>query len=222
MPRTGAATRRLWCGFGIHRVGWRCDSALSMIVVGFVTASALAGIVLALFGAEERGTILALRLTARWSFVLFWLAYTGGALARLFGPRLDRLARRGRELGLAFASAQLIHIVLVLWLYHIATGPSGAMTFFWSGTACLYALALSSLPRLRNIFDPQFWRVFRVIAIEYIAVVFASDFIFGPLRAGEGTYPWSYMPFALMLVGGVCLRAVAFMATVWPHQAKIQ
>jgi hypothetical protein len=47
---------------------------------------------------------MALRATARWSFVLFWLASVGGALAPLFGSRFQALARRGRDLGLAFAS----------------------------------------------------------------------------------------------------------------------
>jgi hypothetical protein len=188
------------------------------MVASFIIAFALAGIVLTLFGAQERGTVLALRVTARWSFVLFWLAYAGGAMARLFGPRLDRLSRRGRELGLAFASAQLIHLALVLWLYYSATGPVGAMTFFWLGMACVYALALFSLPRIRNALEPRFWSMFRTIAIEYIALVFAFDFILGPLQTGVDKYPLSYLPFALMLVSGVCMRAAAFTASFWPRR----
>jgi hypothetical protein len=42
---------------------------------------------------------MALRATARWSFLLFWLASVGGALATLFGSRFQALARRGRDLG---------------------------------------------------------------------------------------------------------------------------
>jgi len=45
------------------------------------------------------------RYTARWSFFFFWLSYTGGALAILFGPVFAGLARRARALGLAFAAA---------------------------------------------------------------------------------------------------------------------
>jgi hypothetical protein len=58
----------------------------------------------------------ALRMTARWSFLLFWVAYAGGALATLFGPALAPLSGRGREFGLAFAAAHLVHIGLVIWL----------------------------------------------------------------------------------------------------------
>ena len=47
----------------------------------FAAAAALAGIALAAFGAGERGTDIALKVTARFSFLLFWLAYAGGGLA---------------------------------------------------------------------------------------------------------------------------------------------
>jgi hypothetical protein len=67
---------------------------------------------------------LALRATARWSFLLFWLASSGPALARLFGPRLLPLARRTRDFGLAFASAHLAHLGVVAWIYSTSVvGP---------------------------------------------------------------------------------------------------
>ena len=132
-----------------------------------------------------------------------------GAIAWLCRPRLAGLARHGRELGLAFASAQLVHVGLVLWIIHIAKGPSGAMLFFWVGIFCTYLLALFSVPRLRDALEPRLWRIFRTIALEYIALAFAADFI--TLHAdGFGKYPLSYLPFALMLVSGAGLRVVAF------------
>jgi hypothetical protein len=142
-------------------------------------------------------------------------------MAKLFGPRLERWARNGRELGLAFALAQTVHLALVLWLYRIATEPVGIMTFFWLGMVCLYGLALFSLPRLRNAFEPRIWRIFRTISIEYIALVFACDFIIGPLRAGIQNYPLSYIPFAVMLVGGVCLRALAITESLWFRRLSV-
>jgi len=179
------------------------------MLAGFLVALALAAIVLVIFGADNGGTQLALRVTARWSFLLFWLAYAGGTLARLFGGRLDGLARRGREFGLAFASAHLIHVGLVLWLYHITPGPGSAMVFFWVGILCTYLLALFSLPRLRDALGRPLWRVLRTIALEYIALAFGFDFILDPLQR-HGKYPWSYLPFAFMLVGGASLRVAEF------------
>jgi len=65
----------------------------------------------------------ALRATARWSFLLFWLAYAGGALATLFGPKFQALAHRGRDFGLSFASAHLVHLGLVARLYYVSPSP---------------------------------------------------------------------------------------------------
>jgi hypothetical protein len=128
-------------------------------------------------------------------------------MARLCGPRLAGLARRGRELGLAFASAHLVHLGLILWLY---AGPGDGMIFFWVGMLCTYLLALFSLPWLRDTLGPRLWRTFCTIALEYIALVFAADFILLPLQAGGlSNYPLTYLPFAFMLIGGAGLRVAA-------------
>lgn len=131
----------------------------------------------------------------------------GEQITKLSGLRLGGLERRGREFGLAFASAQLVHVGLVLWLFNILTGPVDAMVFFWAGVLCTYLLALFSLPRLRDALGLRIWRAFRLIALEYIALVFADDFILAPLQAtGFRSYPLSYLPFAVMLVGAIGLR----------------
>ena len=82
--------------------------------MAFGIALVLAAAVLAIKGVDAKSLVIALRLTARWSFLLFWVAYAGGAMATLFGPALEPLARRGREFGLAYAAAQLIHLGLVV------------------------------------------------------------------------------------------------------------
>src|SRR5215472_726439 len=80
----------------------------------FGVALATAAIVLGLNGPDNKSVRLALELTARWSFLLFFLAYAGNALATLFGWTM--LKGRGREFGLSFASAHTVHIGLVIWL----------------------------------------------------------------------------------------------------------
>ena len=190
--------------------GWPITTPIWM-AAGFLVAFALAAVVIALFGTGIGGIVLALRVTARWSFLLFWFAYAGGALAKLAGTGLFGLQRNGRNLGLSFASAQLVHVGLVLWFLIIATEPSGRMIFFWVGILCTYLLALFSLPQLSNALGPRLWPALRGTALEYIALVFAFDFILEPLNVhGFKAYPLSYLPFALMLVGGAALRVVAF------------
>ena len=77
--------------------------SLTWMGAAFGIALVIAIAVLVVQGADNRGTRLALELTARWSFLLFWLAYAGNAVAGLF--HIDSLAGSGREFGLAFAAA---------------------------------------------------------------------------------------------------------------------
>jgi hypothetical protein len=199
-------------GFPILNTGWPPVPVLWWMAAAFFVCLLLAALVLTVFGAGERGTILALRLTARWCFLLFWFAYAGAALAKLWNLRFfAELARHGREFGLAFASALAVHTALVLWHYHIANPGDGAMLFFWAGIFCTYLLALFSLPGVRDALGARLWRITLTLALEYIALVFAVDFIVDPLQAtGVGKYPLSYLPFVAMLVGGALLRLASF------------
>src|SRR5436305_715941 len=85
----------------------------------FGTALGLAAITLSISGIGTTGLGRALRVTARFSFLLFWLAYAGGALKTLFGTAFRPVSWRGRDFGLAFAAAYVVHIGLVIWLYQI-------------------------------------------------------------------------------------------------------
>jgi hypothetical protein len=197
-------------GFAIGDVTPRPTGAAASMTVAFLVSLALAVAILAVSGSGEHGTALALRVTARWCFLLFWLAYAGSALARFCGPRFAILARRGRTFGLAFASALLVHVALVLWLYYVVADQRTLMLFFWVGVLCTYALALLSLQRLRDALGPRVWQIAMELALQYIMLVFADDFIVEPLRAGGADkYPLSYVPFVVMLVGGVGLRLAA-------------
>ena len=112
--------------------------------MAFAVALALAAAVFATRGLD---IVKALRMTARWSFLLFWLAYAGGALAALFGPTFGPLAARGRDFGLAYASAQLVHVGLVIWLFQISSSPplsGGLYYFFVMAVVLTYLLAIFS------------------------------------------------------------------------------
>ena len=212
MMRTVAPYRKLGLReFFVRRISRWPFATSSLKGTALIVAGALTAIVFLTLGAEVRGTVVALQVTARWSFLLFWLAYAGAPMAKLWGPRFDGIARQGRELGLAFASAQLVHVGLVFWLFHISDGLSDRMLFFWVGILCTYLLALLSFIQFRNLHAPRIWWWFRTIATEYIAFVFALDFILDPIRSqGLGNYPWTYLPFAVMLIGGASLRLATY------------
>jgi hypothetical protein len=193
----------------VRRISWWPTTTLLWMTAAFLIAAVCVAAVFLIFDHRERVSI-ALRLTARWSFLFFWLAYTMPAMARLFGARFAGLAGRSRDFGLAFASAHLTHITIIIWLFYKAPQSNGGMVFFWVAVVCTYLLAFLSLPQLHEMLGPTLWRSLRTVAMEYIALAFAGDFIVLPLQAnGLGRYPLTYLPFAFMLIGGVGLRVAA-------------
>jgi K+-transporting ATPase KdpF subunit len=160
--------------------------------------------------APEHRLSLALRATARWSFLLFWLASVGGALATLFGSRFSGLAARARDFGLSFASAHLVHLGLVAWLYYAFVGP-GKFTLIFFGVAAFwtYLLALLSVSRITAALPSRTWKVLRTIGVEYISIAFLYDFARNPFGGGFSRIV-EYLPFLFLAVTGPLLRAGAW------------
>lgn len=178
----------------------------------FGVAAILAALVLAASGTGTAGLTHALQVTARFSFILFWLAYAGSALAALFGPAFKGAARRGRDFGLAFASAHLVHIGLVVWLFQISLRPplpEKSFVFFTIGAIWVYLLALFSIPRLSRMLGPVRWRILRTIGLEYISFAFLIDFIRHPIQWNARSL-LGYLPFATFSVIGTMLRLAAW------------
>ena len=183
--------------------------------MAFAVALALAAAVFATRGLD---IVQALRMTARWSFLLFWLAYTGGALAALFGPTFGPLAARGRDLGLAYASAQLVHLGLVIWLFQISSSPplsGGLYYFFVLAVVLTYLLAIFSFGGLSKTLGSKGWRALRIVGLNYILLAFARDFVpaFHGIADHGASHFVSYAPFAAM-----CIAAPILVLTAAAHR----
>jgi hypothetical protein len=178
-----------------------------------ITAIGLAGVILALSGTNGEGIRRALRVTARFSFLLFWCAYAGGNLATLFGARFRAMARRGRDFGLTFAAAHSVHVVLVIWLYRISSEPpistQGAV-FFSIGLFWTYLLAVFSIERLSKLLSASAWHTLRLVGMEYIMLAFQRDFLPGSLHADPKNLI-AYAPFAILGLTGTALRIVGWL-----------
>jgi hypothetical protein len=198
------------------------QKSIKWMAAAFGAALAITAITLALHGTDNKATRLALELTARFSFVLFWLAYAGGAIATLF--RIEALAGRGREFGLAFAAAHLVHVGLVIWL-GVLMGKvplsGGLLLFFLAGLFFTYLLALLSFGGARAL--GPLWRPLRFIGMNYILIAFARDFVLPVLYPKPNQYNVAhfvaYAPFAAasilapLLVLAVTLRQRARLKT---------
>jgi hypothetical protein len=193
----------------------RRDPAWVWMIGAFGGALALAVAVLADYGTGPVGIGQAVRYTARWSFLFFWLSYVGGAMAILFGPAFAGLARRARALGLAFATALQVHIGLVVWL-GVAIGQiplqGGVLLFFLVALSCTYLLALLSFGvGTRNL--GRLWRPLLFLATTYILIAFGADFVPGALsqKTQHWLYAAEYVPFALLSLIAIPLRLAAIL-----------
>ena len=183
--------------------------------LAFAIAFGLAATVLTRKGTDAKSLVMALQLTARWSFLLFWMAYAGGAMAALFGSALEPLAGRGRELGLAYAAAHLIHLGLVVWLFRIS--PSAPLSgegfvFFMIAMVWTYLLAIFSFGGLSKTLGSRGWRAMRTAGLNYILLAFAVDFLPGGIHGiahHEVGRLVRYAPFAAMSVAAPVLVLAA-------------
>jgi len=183
------------------------------MLAAFGTAAILAVSSFGLRGSSEEGILLALKVTARWSYLWFWAAYTAGAWRALLGNRLRPEAVRAREFGLAYAAAHLVHVAMVVWLYRISPHPPGARTLEFFGVAVFftYVLALLSFPRPAAWLPRRVSSVIRRIGVEYIALAFLVDFA-GPPFQLTVTYAVGYVPFLALILLGYAVRVAALAA----------
>jgi hypothetical protein len=188
---------------------------LAWMFIGLGVGLALAAPVLIANGPFAKSLVMAIRLTARWAFLLFWLAYTGGAVSALFGPAFEALAGRGREFGLAYASALLVHLGLVVWLFQVSPRPpltGKLLIFFIVGVVWTYLLSVFSVGGLTKALGSRGWRTLRVIGINYILVAFAFDFVPVAIHGIKNYGAWrlfQYAPFAAMSVAAPVLVLMA-------------
>jgi hypothetical protein len=153
---------------------------------------------------------MALRATARWSFLWFWLASTGRALAALFGTKFQAIALRARDFGLAFAAAHLVHLGLVAFLLYRSTTPFPRfpLILFSIGVFWVYLLAFLSFRPASAMLQPRTISLIRSVGVEYITFIFLYDFVKDSLQDGAGQFLF-YLPFLTFGFGGPLLRLAA-------------
>lgn len=199
------------------------------IVAAFCAALGLAIAVVAVFGANSRGFLIALQATARLNLLLFWPAYVGGALTTLFGSLFAPLRDNSRNFGLAFAAALSVHLGLVVCLCATGNAPD-ARTFivFGAAAAFVYLLALLSIPRVRMALPDRFWPLIRALAMNYVALAFIKDFArhgIGGFRdillygTGSSQDIVMYAPFAALAIIGPILKLAAWIQKPRRRQA---
>ena len=174
------------------------------LTAAFTVALTLAAATLMMaHGALDHRLSQALAVTGRWSFALFWLAYTGPLLSR-------SLARAGKQFGLAYAAAHLVHLGLVIELFQVAPNPPEPwylILFFSGGVIFTYLLAALSWAPVAYIFG-RVVRPVRTIGMHYILLAFAYDFLVTPVfyRPYDAHHIVEYAPFGLAVIIAPLMR----------------
>ncbi len=184
--------------------------AASWMGAAFAINCLLTATIFAAYGAGVHGAQIALMATARVCFLWFWAAYAGGALEPLFGGAFKPLHLRGREFGLAFAAALLVHLCVVVWLCYLGEAPKlGVFIFFGTAALCAYIITLFSFNSLNQMLSRDLWRLLRTVTMNFILFAFLVDFL--KISFDEGVWRvMKYLPFALLTLAALALRLAAW------------
>jgi sulfoxide reductase heme-binding subunit YedZ len=157
--------------------GWRLFAVLALTLVG------LSVWIAGMRQFEVDGVRMVIRFTARTSLVLFCLAFSAGALARLWPNAWTRWQRRNRRtLGVSFAASHAIHAVAIAafatmspLLFKEATSAA-SFIFGGIGYAFIIAMAATSFDRSADAIGPRAWRILHLSGGYYLLLQFMVSF----------------------------------------------
>jgi len=157
--------------------GWRLFTLLALILIGL--CAGIAG----MRGFEVEGMRMVIRFTARSSLLLFCLAFSAAALARLWPNGWTRWLRRNRrQLGLTFAASHALHAGAIFAFAQMDPAGFAAATnlasyiFGGIGYAIIIAMAATSFDRSAAAIGPRAWRALHLWGGYYLWAQFVISF----------------------------------------------
>src|SRR5215471_6315662 len=154
---------------------------------------------------DERTIRVAIRTTARISFVLFLCAFLGNALYSLVPAASTRWLKANKDgFTLGFAGSHTVHLAFILALM-AAIGRENALkglmvVAFTTGFLLIYGLAADVLFRHRTFWSSRF----EVLAHYYLISLFTVSFTRHAM-----TRPLFYTPFVLVALIAIGVRITA-------------
>jgi len=195
----------------------RADRGELAIIVGAALLSfTVAGTVLLAGDSAREATRLALRLTARLSFVYFMLAFVASPLARLRpGPASRWLVRRRRAFGVAFAASMTIHVGCILRLYTLYAPDRPPMVtdadflIGVPGLTLVALMAVTSAVAVRRRIAPITWKRLHTTGLYAVWSIFFLCLIDSVGRKETDHPITAYYTFIAVLVAAMALRLTA-------------
>lgn len=187
------------------------------LIAGATLANAsLAAALLLLAGSDSAATELALRTTARVSFVWFMLAFVAAPLQQLRPSRVsDWLLRRRRALGVIFGLSMSIHVGFILRLYALhapARPPMVTDADFVIGIPGLVLVALltiTSAEALKQRLGALAWQRLHTTGIWVVWAIFFLCLVDSAGRKNTAHPVLAYYAFIAVLLLGMGLRVAA-------------
>ena len=157
--------------------GWPLVAVLTLVLI------ALSVWIAGMRQFEVEGVRSVIRFTARTSLVLFCLAFSAGALARLWPNAWTHWQRRNRRyLGVSFAASHAIHAVAIICfaamsppLFREATSAA-SFIFGGIGYAFIIAMTATSFDRSAEAIGPRAWRILHLSGGYYLLLQFMVSF----------------------------------------------
>jgi len=178
---------------------------------------AIAAALLAVAGSDVDGTELALRTTARVSFVWFMLAFLASPLQTLQPTRASAwLMKRRSALGVVFGLSMSIHVVFILRLYVLHNPlrpPMVTEADFYigiPGLAFVAMMTITSFDLLKRRMTVRGWELLHRSGIWVVWAIFFLCLVDSVGRKATD-YPFlAYHAFIAILLLGALLRFVAW------------
>lgn len=187
-------------------------STPAMVAATFLTGLAVGALGFATGGGWTLdGALMATRMTARFAFPIFLLAWTASAWATLFpGGWRTALLRRRRAVGLSFAAAHGAHLVFILITLRIFGHEAPMITVYAGGLVYLLiaAMAATSHDAAMRWLGPARWKMLHTVGGLAILLAFTNSYV-GRLKS---------MPMLALPALGLILLAVGLKLTAWRNR----
>jgi sulfoxide reductase heme-binding subunit YedZ len=195
--------------------GWRLFGALTLVLV------ALSIWIAAMRQFEVEGVRMVIRFTARTSLLLFCLAFSAAALARLSPNAFTRWQRRNRrQLGVTFAASHALHAIAIIAFAIMDpvgyAGVTSLATYIFGGIgyALIIAMTATSFDRTTAALGPRAWRALHLVGGYYLLLQFSVSF--GKRIPESPLYALALIP----LLAVFALRMVAMASRQTPRAVE--
>lgn len=189
---------------------------IALIGGGAIFNLGAAALLLAIAGSDSDGTELALRTTARISYVWFMLAFIASPLHKLRPSRIsDWLVRRRRALGVTFGLSMSIHVGFILRLFALHAPERPPMvtdedfTIGIPGLIFVALLTVTSFEALRRRMTERAWTLLHRTGIWVVWAIFFLCLVDSVGRKDTGYPVLAYHLFIAGLLAAMSLRIAA-------------